>query len=765
MNLRRISNILFEFDAHYPRSIIAAVLLLTVILGSKIFKLEMDPGLKTGLPREHPIVKSMEKMDELFSGSDIVIIGVESDSLFSNSTLTKLSSFNDSLASLSLLSKVTSIFNHKQIIPDQNGFNIESVLEAIPSDSVQFENLYKRIKQSGLIGNLVSEDFETMCFVGQINSSFEYDEFEFRRSVFELVNQFNGPENFYVSSLPITRATVVESMQRDMRVYTPIALGLGIFLLMVSFRSWTGVFLPFFVVVISIIWTFGIMGWFDMPLAFVGTLIPVMLVAIASNYGIHIISHYFEYSRVNPDGARDQILKRTIRKVGIPILLAGLTTMVSFLSLLSHLLPRAREMGVLVSFGILVGFIISILLIPSILVLLPRPSYLSKEGSMTSVNAFLVSMGKFFTKYNIQVLSILTFGGLWLGMGIKDLKVDTNPDSYFPPESRVRIANKKISKAFGGSTQLSILVEGDIFEPKILNNIELLTEHVKSKYSIVTKSYSIVDVIKKMHSGFNGGDPSLEVIPEDRDLISQYMFLYSIAGDGDEFDVLLDDIEDPNHTQILLRMEEVRTSTIADIVDDTEQFIQANFYDDAPMELTGGAALLGVLSRMIVNGQLLSLLVSVLIIFVIMAVVFRSFVGGLFATLPMGISVVMMFGLMGYLDIPLDVTTMLLTSILVGVGVDYTVHFLWHLRDHIKDGDPLEQAISNTFLISGRGILFNGLSVVVGFSALLFSVFVPVQIFGTLVMGSISFCLFGALATLPALTSLIKPKFLFKGSQ
>jgi hypothetical protein len=200
-------------------------------------------------------------------------------------------------------------------------------------------------------------------------------------------------------------------------------------------------------------------------------------------------------------------------------------------------------------------------------------------------------------------------------------------------------------------------------------------------------------------------------------------------------------------------------------VDDTEQFIQANFYDDAPMELTGGAALLGVLSRMIVNGQLLSLLVSVLVIFIIMAIVFRSFVGGLFATLPMGISVVMMFGLMGYLDIPLDVTTMLLTSILVGVGVDYTVHFLWHLRDHIKDGDPLEQAISNTFLISGRGILFNGLSVVIGFSALLFSVFVPVQIFGPLVMGSISFCLFGALATLPALTSFVKPKFLLKGSQ
>ena len=109
---------------------------------------------------------------------------------------------------------------------------------------------------------------------------------------------------------------------------------------------------------------------------------------------------------------------------------------------------------------------------------------------------------------------------------------------------------------------------------------------------------------------------------------------------------------------------------------------------------------------------------------------------------------VMMFGLMGYLGITLNITTSLMTCILVGVGVDYTVHFLWHLRDHLRDGDSFDNAIANTFKISGRGILFNGLSVVMGFSALLFSVFVPVRIFGILIMGSISFCLFGALATL-----------------
>ena len=762
MNLRKISKALFNFDAHYPRTIIATVIFLTVVLGFKVFVLEMDPALRSGLPRDHEIVKSMEKVDKLFSGSDILIVAVESDSLFNFNTLNKLSSFQDSLESIELLSRVSSIFNQKNIVPDENGFEIEPILTTIPVDSISQAELKTRIKNSGMIGNLVSDDFRTLCFIGQVNSSFEYDEFEFRKEIFELVNRFSNPELFYVSSLPITRATIIDYMQRDMRVFTPVAIGLCIFLLMLSFRSWTGVFLPLFVVGFSIIWTFGVMGWLDMSLDFIGTLIPVMLVAIANNYGIHIISHYFEYTRNNNEATRGQILRKTIRRVGIPILLAGLTTMVSFLCLLSHSLPRVREMGALVSFGILVSFILSIVLIPSVLVLVPRPQHLSRKNDTSSVDHFLMGMGKLFTKFRVPVLLTVSIVGIWLAMGIQHLKVDTNPDLYLPKSSILRIANTKISEAFGGSTQMNILVEGDIFDPDVLRNIELLTDHIKDEHSIVTKSYSIADVIKKMHSGFNGGDPSMEIIPDDPELIHQYMFMYSISSDGDEFDLILDDIEEPTYTQILLRLQSVNTFAISEIVDDTRQFIDANFYDELPMELTGGATLMGVVNHMVIRGQFVSLIVSVVIIFFLMTVMFRSFTGGLFATLPMAISVLMMFGLMGYLGITLNITTSLLTCILVGVGVDYTVHFLWHLRDHLRDGDSFDNAIANTFKISGRGILFNGLSVVMGFSALLFSVFVPVRIFGILIMGSISFCLFGALATLPALTSLTKPKFINK---
>ena len=144
MNIREFSRHLFDFDSHYPRTIIAGVIFITVILGWKLFSLELDPGVKSMLPRNHEIVQSMEKVDELFSGSDIIIIAVESDSLFSHATLTKLSAFQDSLESIDFIGNVTSIFTQKHILPEDGGFEIEPLLIEIPNDSVSLSELISK---------------------------------------------------------------------------------------------------------------------------------------------------------------------------------------------------------------------------------------------------------------------------------------------------------------------------------------------------------------------------------------------------------------------------------------------------------------------------------------------------------------------------------------------------------------------------------------------------------------------------------------------
>ena len=757
-----ITRRLFVLDAHYPRTIIAGVFFFTLLILWKVPGLEIDPGLRSLVPRDHPTVQNMELAEDLFSGSEIVVIAIETDSLLSERTLTKFSALQDSLEAMGLISRTVSIYSQKYIVPDDGGFGVEPLFDDIPSDSAGRALLLQTLHESGVIGNLVSEDLKLMCFIAQVDASLDFDEIEFREELFRIIEEFEGPERIHLASPVISSAESIDNVRRDLRTFTPIALGLMIFLLLLSFRSWIGIFLPLFVVAFSILWTFGLMAWLDLSVPIIGGLIPIMLIAIANNYGIHIISHYFEYTVMDQELTRAAILRRTMSKLGMPIFLAGTTTIVSFMSLMSHELSKVREIGLLVSFGIGVAFLLSLFLIPSILILLPRPTYLSKRKSMLLVNEFLVSWGRFFTKYRVPFLVTLFIVVALFSLGIRDITIDTVPDNFFPKNSKIRIANQVISRAFGGSTQLNILIEGDIYDPIVLSHIDKLTDHVKQQNETVTSTYSITDIIKKMHFAFNNGNYDSLKIPEDRELITQYMFLYSLTGDDDDFDLILDDPDEPSYTQVFIRIGEVHTEELMALVDDTEDYVHSHYYDDLPIKpmLAGPAALLGAVSHLVVRGQIISLAYASIIIFVIMSFVFRSLIGGILATLPMALSVLLIFGVLGNFGIPLNMTTSLLTCILVGVGVDYSVHFLWHLREHIREGDTLEDAIANTMKVSGKGILFNGISVIVGFSVLMYSVFMPLKAFSVLIMASIAFCLIGGLAILPAMVSLIDPKFL-----
>ena len=764
MNLRQITKRIFLLDANYPRTIIASIFLVTIILSWRIFDLSIDPGMRSLVPIDHPIIKNMSLVEELFSGNEIVIIAIESEDLLSSKTLEKYYAFHDSLENIISINRVASIYNHRYIVPDDGGFEIQKLLEKIPSDSIEHEILKRNIFNSDIIGSLISSDMTIMCFVAQINASTDFDEINFRDRINTIINKFENPEKIYIASSIISSAESIDSVKRDMRIFAPIALGLMIILFIISFRSWTGTFLPLFVVGFSIIWTFGLMAWLDISVPIIGGLIPIMLIAISNNYGIHIISHYYEFTKMNQELSRVEILKRTMKRLGMPIFLAGITTVISFLSLMSHELSKVREVGLMVSFGIVVSFVLSLLLIPAILILVPRPTYLGKEQSLHFINKFLVNWGSFFVKNRVSFLTILFSAIFIFSIGIRDITVDTVPDNYFPEDSKIRKSSKVISKTFGGATQLNILIEGDIYDPISLKHIDKLMNHIKSKNSSVSLTYSIADVIKKMHFSFHNGEKDSLKIPANRQLIEQYMFLYSLAGQDNDFDLILNDVDDPNYTQAFVRIKKASTVDLMKLVDDTRDYIHSNYYDDIPIKpmLAGPAALLGAVSHLVIRGQIISLLMASLVIFIIMSLVFRSFVGGILATLPMSLAVILIFSLLGNLGIPLNITTSLLTCILVGVGVDYSVHFLWHLREYLREGENLEIAIANTMKVSGKGILFNGVSVVVGFSVLMFSVFMPLKEFSILIMASIGFCFIGGMAILPALVSFLDPKFLRK---
>ena len=162
----------------------------------------------------------------------------------------------------------------------------------------------------------------------------------------------------------------------------------------------------------------------------------------------------------------------------------------------------------------------------------------------------------------------------------------------------------------------------------------------------------------------------------------------------------------------------------------------------------------------VVKGQVFSLSLSLGLVVLIVALLFKSVVAGLLAGGTLALAMAFLFGLMGLLGFDLNLPTAMLSSIMIGVGVDYTIHFLWRYRTERRRGLAEQEAVVRTLTTTGRGIIINALSVIIGFSVMMVSNFVPVQGFGFLVVVSIGACLLGAMVLMPALVMIIKPRFL-----
>jgi len=244
-------------------------------------------------------------------------------------------------------------------------------------------------------------------------------------------------------------------------------------------------------------------------------------------------------------------------------------------------------------------------------------------------------------------------------------------------------------------------------------------------------------------------------IPDTRNAVAQYFELYSMSGDPDDFEKMVDFPYE--HALLTARLNTASTKKMDHVIDRLKEKTK----NDQDVRLVGGfGSILSELAHKVVNGQFLSLGLAIFVVGILLMILFRSVTAGLISAIPLAISITTLFGLMGIFRIELNVATAMLSSIMIGVGVDYTIHFLWRFREERQSGLDSKEAVIKTLTTTGRGIVFNALSVIFGFIALLTSSFMPVRFFGFLVVVSITSCLIGALILIPSLCIVLKPKFL-----
>ena len=756
----RLLRLVFKF----PRSYILIVILFTLFFAYQIPDLIFQPDIKAMLPDSIPEKIALNELEDIFGGSEIIIVAAESENLLKKDNLNNLKELHNKFAEINGLDKVLSIFDAHFIVAEEDGFQVEELLSNIPQTEEEINTFKKRVLKNDLFkGKIVTTDFKTIAYILMLKKSSEVDDTSITITVENIINNFNNKEiKLIASGLPINRVYVKEYMQNDIKSFLPFGIILMILLLAVSFKSWAGVFLPLSVVIISIIWSIGTLALLKIEFVFIMVLMPVMLIAIANDYGIHIIARYFQELKQTPKFDKKALLFNVVKSLNAPVILTGVTTMIGFLSLLTHILPAAKHLGIIAAGAVCLALLLSLTFIPAALLLLDPPMSALDEKSGQLFNKMLSKWSNFFNKHAKPFVVIFLAIIVVVGFKMSSVIVDTNPTHYFDKKSDFRKATDYISKTFGGSTQLAIPVNGDIKSPEVLNKMKQVSEYLKQN-ELITDVISIVDQIEMMNQAFHGDDKNFKKIPESRDMIAQTLMLYSMTGDSSDLERYVD--FNYENAQIIARINEMSSTAVYNLINDVDNYLNKNHDRKIFNNITGFGTILGVMVNIIVKGQMYSLILSLILVLIVTAIVFRSFLAGILCIVPLFTAIILVFGLMGIFGIELNLATAMLSSIMIGVGIDYTIHFLWHYKENLLITKNWEQAVTDTISTSGKGIIYNAMSVIIGFLVLMLSNFVPVYFFGFLVVFSIGMCLFGALAFLPAILVIFKPSYMLKGNR
>lgn len=752
-------NFLSEQIIRFRLIIILLFTAVTVFFALQLPKVEIDTDIKSHLPKDMPSRLDTDRIDELFGGTEMLMVLVQTDDILNTETLKRVKRLSRDIKRIKGVDKVMSLFDLKSIKNEDGMMVVDPAVKLIPENDTEREEIRKEIISNDLVyGSVVSKDFSKTAIIAMLKTNTKDEEIV--PKFYEVIEKTPGKEQIQLGGLPLNRFEMGVNIRNDMRLLMPVGILIMLFFLYGCFRRIRGVLLPFIVVIMSIIVSVGIISLIGWKIQMVTVILPIFLIAVANDYGIHMIARYQEDNVPSNNFSKKELAIRMFQSLGKPVLLAGLTTMAGMLCLFGHVMVPATQLGVLSAIGILFALSASLLFIPAIMSFLPRSKPILSQivdntQKKPAIERLLLTFGEVVTRHPKKVIVISLIFTIVSAIGISRVVVDTNPNSYYPSDHPTVTVNNLIDEHLGGSQNVAIVYKGDIKDPKIMNKIDKM-EHALAAMDEIGTTTSIARVLRQMSRALNDStDNRYDKIPESRDGIAQYFELYSMSGDPDDFSKLVDFSHE--HAIVTARIKKTSTAVLSLVIKRIEKLVKG----DPDLLLVGGfGVVLNDLADAVVKGQFLSLSMSIVVVAILIMLLFRSFTAGVISALILVMSTVILFGLMGLFGIELNIATALLSSIMIGVGVDYTIHFLWRYREERHSGRDAVSAVKKTLTTTGRGITFNAFSVIIGFIALFFSAFLPVRFFGFLIVVSIFACLIGALVLVPALVLVWKPKFL-----
>lgn len=732
------------------------ITLLILVVGSVYFVREMkqnaymETDLDEYMPAKHPAFVFSEQAEELFSINDGILIAIENKSgVFNSSTLEKIKDISTKLQAMGEFEEndIMSLYTADNILGTEEGMDVQPFYGEVPQQQRELDSLRRNVEANDMVhGRLISGD-GTVALIAASMKDDVFDE-AFHAEILKFAKSYSGNgDQVYVAGRPIVEGTMGMLGPEDMKRMVPLVILVISLVLLFLLRSFRATLFTLLSVLVSTIWAFGLMAATGVPIYSVSTMMPVMLIAIGVAYGIYFYNHLNQY-RLSKAGASDsEAVVHAVKLLWKPLSMAAFTTIIGFVSLVTSQVYPIKYFGMFTAFGILVAWMLALVFLPSSVLIFgsrkrkirvhdDKPTY-SLLNKIT--DTLLVTK-----KVSFAVLVVVIALSLW---GLQKVWINSSFLDKFEPDSEIVQTDKFVNSKFGGTSTLNVIVESDetdaFKQPANLVLVDQMQEATE-ELAKVGNSFSLTDYIKRMNKVMNSDQDAYYTIPESSEMVAQYLLLYEMSGDPENLVKVVN--YDYNKLNITFQLKGDDSKTINEAIAVIESFGEQFTAQGLTMKYAGSGYKSLVFSDLILEGQLWSIALSLGMVFLLLTLMFRSIKAGIIGSIPILITALISFGVMGLADIALSTTTALLTSIAIGIGVDYAIHFLQTYQVFYKKSNSRHEAIHATMRHTGTAILSNAVVVIAGFLVMLFSVFPPNRMLGLLVSMNMFTSLIGTLS-------------------
>lgn len=751
---------LIDWAASRPGGVLLLVLLLSAYATLRVFdfqtltpRLKLDPSTETLLPLDDEDRQVFERVRQTFGDADAVLMSVRLDPMFTPENMARIDELTQRLRKVPGVKSVFSLATAPNVMAQGEDLEVSTFTQQAARDPGSVKDFSRQIAANAIYrGVLVAGDgVHTALAIGlDADGEERFRRDRYARLFHQLGREITGSQEVWLAGSPVVKAATTGAMIDTLLFSVPLIYLITVLMLYVAFRSLRATIATVLTVSVALLWTAATAVALEMSLNLVTIITPPLVITLGLAYAIHLLCDFFESGAQTPE-QRLARSRAVMARVGAGLLLAGGTTIAGFVALTPNGLPAIRQFAVLSSIGVGYLFVLILFFLPALLDLLRCGKHPRELGGKL-VERWAERLADFDIKWRrpiVWIALILVPINLWLAAGIP---VGTDYIKAFREGNPVREQYEAINRTYNGANIVSVVIEthvnGALTDPELVRGIDELQRWLREQPE-VGQTISYVDHLKQINQNLNDNDPAYYAVPDDSAAIKQ---LLVFAG-GDEIRRVID--ARFRSALITVRIKVGDSIEITHFVDRVEKRLAA-LQPPLNGSITGTPVLATRTVNAIGQGQWMSLAIATFAIWALLALMFTSAKAGLWALLPNLVPVSVYFGTLRLLEIPLNPTNSLIASIVLGVAVDDTVHFLTRFNRDARASGSEPRAVRTALRETLRPTTLTTVALCLGLLALTGSELVSQMQFGLLASFTLFLAWISEITLTPALGSRLR---------